>query len=262
MILDNTTTTLILQAVAAPGTAIPCGATFFDQSQARTIEKGAPACPWPNPRKDLNQIAATGTAAITLVAAPASGDRRIISHLWLRNAATGEVTIKVICEDTAETPTQVELRFTLASADMLFYDGGPDGGHWFVLDAYGRAKSSAASSGTPTFLSGQTNGRSIKVAATATPGTLLHTAVNVTGQRDRIYLFATNTDTVTRKLTVEWGGTTDPDDLIVKAFVLPSSSGRYPIVQGEFLGGGVVVRAFASTANVITCGGYYERVTA
>ena len=60
-------------------------------------------------------------------------------------------------------------------------------------------------------LSGSTNGKAIKVSATATPGTTIHTAVSGTSSLDEVWLWAQNTDTTDRKLTVEWGGTTSPD---------------------------------------------------
>ena len=41
---------------------------------------------------------------------------------------------------------------------------------------------------TKTLLSGSTNGRQIKVAATATPGTTIHTATNTAGQMDEVWL--------------------------------------------------------------------------
>jgi hypothetical protein len=50
----------------------------------------------------------------------------------------------------------------------------------------------------PTFsrqlLSGSTNGREIPVAATATPGTLLHTGVTGTTAFDEVYLWGVQRD--------------------------------------------------------------------
>ena len=62
-------------------------------------------------------------------------------------------------------------------------------------------------------LSGGTNGKNIKVAATASAGTTIHTAVAGTSDMDEIWLYACNTDSSDRKLTIEYGGTTSPDDL-------------------------------------------------
>jgi hypothetical protein len=106
-------------------------------------------------------------------------------------------------------------------------------------------------------LSGSTNGRPIKVTATATAGTLIHTA-HATA-KDEISLFAVNRDSASRTLTVEFGGTTSPDDLI--EVTLPPDSGAIPVVPGIPLTGGVVVRAFASAANVISIIGFVNRLT-
>lgn len=113
---------------------------------------------------------------------------------------------------------------------------------------------------TKTKLSGSTNGRSIKVVATASAGTLIHTAVTGTTNWDEIYLFAVNTDTVTRTLTVEFGGTTSPDDLI--EIDLEALKGAYLVIPGWLLQNGLVVRAFGSAANVIEVNGYIHQLTA
>lgn len=105
-------------------------------------------------------------------------------------------------------------------------------------------------------LSGSTDGRNIKVAATATPGTLLHTA-HATAL-DEVWLFACNSDTVDRKLTIEFGGTTSPDDTI--ELTIPAESGMVTVIPGFLLTNSVVVRAFAATANVIVINGYVNRI--
>lgn len=109
-------------------------------------------------------------------------------------------------------------------------------------------------------LSGSTSGRPIKVGATATPGTLIHTAVAGAASFDELYLWATNTDAATRTLTIEFGGVTDPDDLIVKTYSLPANSPPTPIVVGNNLNGGLVVRAFASATNLILISGFVNRI--
>lgn len=112
---------------------------------------------------------------------------------------------------------------------------------------------------TPVHLSGSTSGRAILVAETSTPGTLIHTAVSGTTDFDEITLWATNSDSSDRLLTIEWGGVTSPNDLIQQT--IPLKSGANTIVLGR-LNGGVVVRAFAASANVITIGGFINRMTA
>ena len=109
------------------------------------------------------------------------------------------------------------------------------------------------------FLSESTNGRGVKVAATASTGTLIHT-VTTGGSNtdiDEIFIYATNTDASQIKLTVEFGGATDPDDHIVAN--IPAET-TVLVVPGLILRAGVTVRAFAGTANEITCHGYVNRI--
>ena len=112
-------------------------------------------------------------------------------------------------------------------------------------------------------LSGSTDGRMIKVAATATAGTTIHTGSTTTTTFDEIWLYAVNSDTSARKLTIEYGGTSSPDDLI--EFTVPAESGLYLIVPGLIIKGNataLVVRAFCATANVVNIAGYVNRITA
>ena len=110
---------------------------------------------------------------------------------------------------------------------------------------------------TKQFLSGSTNGRGIKVVATATAGTTIHTAHAT--DKDEVYLYAYNSDTADIDLTIELGGTTAPDDNIV--ITLPVKAGRLCIVDGQPLSGSVVVKAFASSANKVVITGYVNRIT-
>ena len=111
-------------------------------------------------------------------------------------------------------------------------------------------------------LSGSTDGRPIKIAATSTPGTTIHTGSSTATTYDELWLYAQNTDTSARKLTIEWGGTTSPDDLI-ELFV-PAESGLTLVAPGLIIKGNasaaLVVRAFAATTNVVTIVGYVNRI--
>lgn len=113
---------------------------------------------------------------------------------------------------------------------------------------------------TKRLLSGSTNGKAILVAATATPGTTIHTAVSGTSDMDEIYLYAVNTDTTDRKLTIEWGEATAPDGNI--EFIVPAESGLFLTSPGLLLQNSLVVKAFAATASVITIHGWVNRITA
>jgi hypothetical protein len=109
-------------------------------------------------------------------------------------------------------------------------------------------------------LSGSTNGKQIKLAATSTPGTTVHTAVSGTTDYDEVWLYVTNNHTASVNLTIEWGGTSSPDDLIQMS--IPSKTGLYLIVPGLVLQNGLAAKAFASVANVLCISGWVNRITA
>ena len=106
-------------------------------------------------------------------------------------------------------------------------------------------------------LSGGTTGKNIKVVQTATPGTTIHTA-HATSV-DEVWLWATNSDTTARKLTIEFGGTASPDDTI--EMTIPAEDGPYLVIPGWTLTNSLVVKAFAATANVVLINGYVNRIT-
>jgi hypothetical protein len=106
-------------------------------------------------------------------------------------------------------------------------------------------------------LSGSTNGRPVKVVATATAGTTIHTAHATS--IDEVWLWAVNTDTTARKLTVELGGTSSPDDLI--EVTIPAEGGLVLVAPGLSVTGSVVVRAFCATANVVNVVGFVNRIS-
>lgn len=109
-------------------------------------------------------------------------------------------------------------------------------------------------------LSGGTTGKNIKVAATSSAGTTIHTAVSGTSDMDEIWLYACNTDSSDRKLTIEYGGTTSPDDL--SEITIEAEAGWVLIVPGMLLQNGLIVKAFAASANVVNINGYVNRITA
>lgn len=108
-------------------------------------------------------------------------------------------------------------------------------------------------------LSGSTNGKGIKVAATATAGTTIHTAVAGTSSIDEIWLYANNTSASAVKLTLEWGEATAPDGNI-EISIPAEGAGMVLIAPGILLQNGLVVKAFAATANVINIFGYVNRI--
>jgi len=105
-------------------------------------------------------------------------------------------------------------------------------------------------------LSGSTDGKLVKVAATATTGTTIHTA-HATAL-DEIWLYAVNSDTTARKLTIEYGTTTAPDGNI--ELTVAAESGLVLVVPGLILTNSLVVTAFCATANVVMVGGFVNRI--
>ena len=106
-------------------------------------------------------------------------------------------------------------------------------------------------------LSGSTDGKQIKVAATATAGTLIHTGPTATSALHEMWVYAVNTSATDVKLTVEYGGVASPDDHI--EYTVKAENGLYLIIPGLLIKGNataLVVRAFAATANVICISGY------
>jgi len=107
-------------------------------------------------------------------------------------------------------------------------------------------------------LSGSTQGKQIKVGATATPGTLIHTAVSGTTDLDEIWLYAVNSSSSGVKLTIEWGEASAPDGHV--EVTLAAEDGYQLVVPGLLLQNALVVRAFAGTTNVILINGYVNRI--
>jgi hypothetical protein len=106
-------------------------------------------------------------------------------------------------------------------------------------------------------LGGSTDGRGIEVTGTGTGSSVaVHTAHATS--LDEIHVWAFNTDTSDRTLTIEFGGTTTPDDLI--EFVVPATDGLYLVIPGLILTNSSPVTAFASAGNVIVLFGYVNRI--
>lgn len=108
-------------------------------------------------------------------------------------------------------------------------------------------------------LSANADGRGIKVTATGSPGTLVHEALSsiAANEWDEIWIRAINTSGSAVKLTLEWGGTTAPDDQI--EITIPAEDGFHEVVQGHVLQNGKQVRAFAQTADVLILHGFVNR---
>lgn len=106
-------------------------------------------------------------------------------------------------------------------------------------------------------LSGSTDGKGIKVVASASPGTLIHTAVVGTtpGSYDEVWLWAYNSDIANVTLFVEWGDTDLP-----RKTSIPLQSGLVPVIPGLLLQNGQTVRIYASAPNVVKIDGFVNRI--
>jgi len=115
---------------------------------------------------------------------------------------------------------------------------------------------------TKQILSGSTDGKAVKVAATATAGTTIHTGSTTTTTLDEVWLYAVNSSASAVKLTIEWGEATAPDGNIELS--VAAESGLVLVVPGLLIKGNataLVVKAFAATANVICIHGYVNQIT-
>lgn len=115
---------------------------------------------------------------------------------------------------------------------------------------------------TKKILSESTNGKAVKVAATSiASGTAIHTGSTTVTTIDEVWLYAVNTSASAVKLTIGWGGTSDPDDLI--ELTVQPEAGLVTVAPGLLIKGAataLVVRASAATANVITIHGFVNQI--
>lgn len=116
---------------------------------------------------------------------------------------------------------------------------------------------------TKVALSGSTQGKAIKVVATASTGTTIHATGTSSSIIDEVWLYAYNSDSAGVLLTVQFGGTTAVDNDV--KVIVPSQSGLTLVVPGLILTGtgaaANTVYAYAATANVVTISGYVNRVS-
>ena len=111
-------------------------------------------------------------------------------------------------------------------------------------------------------LTGSTDGRGVLISGTTSGGAnTVHTASATATEYDEVWLYAQNTDTTARKLTVEWGGTGVGDQIEV---TIPAESGLTLVSPGLVLKGNasaLVVKAFAATTDVVAVYGFVNRIS-
>jgi hypothetical protein len=108
-------------------------------------------------------------------------------------------------------------------------------------------------------LSGSSNGRQIAVAATGTPGTIIHTAQPSTTTVDEVWVYAVNSSANSVKLTIEYGGTTANSDHIELS--IAPEAGLVLVVPGLVINNSLVIRAFAGAPNAVNISGYVNRIS-
>ncbi len=112
-------------------------------------------------------------------------------------------------------------------------------------------------------LSGSTQGKAIKVAATSSTGTTIHATGTSSSVIDEVWLYAYNSSSGPITLTIQFGGTTAVDNDI--KIDLPATSGLTLVVPGLILTGtgaaANTVYAYAGTTNVVTISGYVNRIS-
>jgi hypothetical protein len=114
---------------------------------------------------------------------------------------------------------------------------------------------------TRILLSGSVSGQVIALTQTATPGNLIHTAVTGSGAYDEIFLYATNVTAAPVTLTIEWGDVVIPGSHIVHTTTIPAYSLPIPVITGQTMNGGLVIRAFCSSAGAINISGLANRIS-
>ena len=105
-------------------------------------------------------------------------------------------------------------------------------------------------------LSESTNGEPIIVSGVDTAAAVLvHTAIDNAGDFDEVELFANNTSNSSVDVTIEVAGA-EQTNLITRT--IPSKTTKL-VLEGVFLDGGMTVKAFASTADVVNVYGKVGR---
>lgn len=108
-------------------------------------------------------------------------------------------------------------------------------------------------------LSGSTDGKGIKVAATSiASGTTIHTAG--ASDLDLVTIYAYNSHSAAIVLTLGWGGTTTVDNEIIQS--IPAQTGLTLVAADLPLTNSLIVKASSSSADKIVLYGTVNRIAA
>lgn len=107
---------------------------------------------------------------------------------------------------------------------------------------------------------GAADGTGIKLAVDSGTYTTIHTSSGISSHIDEVWLYASNTDATDRKVSLQFGGTTDPDDII--EVTVGAEAGLVLLVPGLVLkGGSLVLKGAAAVADKVTVFGYVNRIS-
>jgi|TARA_R110000787_G_scaffold24063_1_gene68562 hypothetical protein len=107
---------------------------------------------------------------------------------------------------------------------------------------------------TKRLLSESTNGKQIALLSLPT---LIHTAAAGTSSLDEVCLYVSNIHTADVLLTLEWGGATSADQMIM---TVPTKSGRYLVVDKKLLQNTLQIKGWGSVTDVLNIDGYVNRI--
>jgi len=110
--------------------------------------------------------------------------------------------------------------------------------------------------------SAATNGATMIVNTTSAISPMtVHTTDPGTTNWDDVWIWAANTDTVSRTISLYFGAHSSIGDQVVGSYDLPPGGAPVLICPGLFLQNSGVVEAYASIANKINLTGYVNRCT-
>lgn len=112
---------------------------------------------------------------------------------------------------------------------------------------------------TKNLLSESTDGRSILVELSASPGNLIHTAVGSVTGADEVWLYASNPTTADSILTLNWGTSGNRDEMF--KIVIQAYAGPILIIPGLVLNNSAQIYCRSSTLSGITITGYVNRIS-
>lgn len=102
------------------------------------------------------------------------------------------------------------------------------------------------------------NGMGVKIVATSSPGTAVHTCQSGTDYFDTIWLFAVNRNAGTVGVVVQYGDTATENSFGVS---IPPNNAPIMILQGLRLNNGKIVYVYATAANDVTILGFSDHTS-